>query len=259
MMRFPRWLAACCLVLTLAGCKVELYSGLSEHEANEMVALLLANGISAEKGASDGGVVSLMVEDADLPTAVEMLRQYGYPRDSFNDLGTVFAQEGLISSPLQERVRFIYGLSQTVSETLSQIDGVITARVHLVVPDQHPLDNEPGKPSASVFLKTRPGLNLEDRLPQVKMLVQASVEGLAYDDVVVMMFEAEPPSALSEIAREKPTVEYFGVEFAADSMDSLTLIVVGAGVLLLLAVSGNVYFILRSRQRAKSDVPAVVK
>ena len=45
---------------------------------------------------------------------------------------------------------------RTISETLTHIDGVITARVHIVVPEQHPLDEKPGVSSAAVFLKTRP-------------------------------------------------------------------------------------------------------
>jgi type III secretion protein J len=247
-----RLLLIAALGLSLAACKVELHSGLSEIEANEMVALLQANGISSDKGPVGKEGVALDVESADLSTAIDVLRQNGYPRDKFNDLGTIFQQQGLISSPLEERVRFIYGLSQTVSETLTQIDGVITARVHVVVPEQHPLDDKPGRSTASVFLKTRPGVSLEDKIPQMKMLVQASVEGLSYDDVVIALFEADPPPAMRQDG--PPMSQFLGIRYTADSGDQLLLLIGGIGLLLVLALAGNGYFFWRERKRTSAAV-----
>ena len=40
-------LGGLCILLT--GCKIELYSGLSEREGNEMLAILLGHGIPATK------------------------------------------------------------------------------------------------------------------------------------------------------------------------------------------------------------------
>ena len=39
-------------VLLLAGCKTEIYQGLSENQANTMLSVLLRHGISAEKVAA---------------------------------------------------------------------------------------------------------------------------------------------------------------------------------------------------------------
>ncbi|MEM7529305.1 MAG: type III secretion inner membrane ring lipoprotein SctJ [Pseudomonadota bacterium] len=254
-MSLSRWLLAATLVLSLSACKVELYSELQETEANEMVSLLMSRGIDAEKGAVNKGLVTLNVEEADLSAAIQILNENGYPKDSFNDLGSIFQEQGLISSPLEERVRFIYGLSQTLAETLTQIDGVITARVHVVLPEQHPLDDEPEKATASVFLKTRPGMNLEPRIPQIKLLVQGSVEGLAYDDVVVSLFEADPGAQRVE---GPPLSEFLGFRYAADSEDALMMIGGGMAGLLALLVVGNVTLLmmLRGRGRGKAMPPA---
>lgn len=252
-MRKATCIAVAVLCLALAACKVELHSGLKETEANEMVAMLTANGISVEKGAVEKGLVSLQVESSQLSTAVDLLRENGYPKDKFNDLGAIFKEQGLISSPLEERVRYVYGLSQAISETLAQIDGVVTARVHIVMPESHPLDNTPGKASAAVFLKARPGVNLESKISQIKMLVQASVEGLSYEDVVVSIFEASPPPR--SLVKQAPMNEVLGVRYAPESQDTLMAAFGGLGGLILLLAGANIYFALRALPRSDRKLP----
>lgn len=250
-----RWLACGLLALGLSACKVELHTGLSETESNDMVALLLSHNLDAVKGSATKEGVPLLVESADLAEAIEVLRENGYPRDSFQGIGQVFQGQGLISSPLEERVRFIYALSQSISETLSQIDGVITARVHVIVPEQHPLDDKPEGSSASVFLKTRPGINLEDKIPDIKLLVQNSVEGLIYDDVVVALFEMQPSKRIRTDGPPLQTIA--GIRFTADSEDRL-MIAGGAvaGVVLLLLLGNLLLYRQLRRSRSGTELAA---
>lgn len=156
-----------------------------------MMALLVSHGIKTEKGAASKGMVPLSVSTPDLAPAMDILNSNGFPKDSFDSLGSVFEQKGLVSSPLEEKIRFIYGLSQTLSETLNHIDGVITARVHIVLPDSDALVKNPQKSTASVFLKTRADKDLSSKIPDIKQLVQASVENLQYDDVIVTLFKSD--------------------------------------------------------------------
>jgi type III secretion protein J len=239
------------MTLALAACQVELHTGLSEDEANEIVALLAANDIQAVRGQAGKDGVALTVDRHDFATSIAILRENGLPADTFQDFGTVFQQQGLISSPLEERVRFIFGLSQTLAETLSQIDGVVTARVHVIVPERHPLEDAPEPSSASVFLKTRPGVSLEDKIPAIKMLVQNSVEGLSFENVVVALFEADRPPVAE---RSGPAMgDFFGVRY--EKASEPTLLMVGGG--LVAAVLGLailvVFLALRLRRRAGDD------
>lgn len=180
-------------LLILGGCgRTELYTGLSETQANEMVAILRNAGIDARKQPAPDGAFEIAAPVDSFGDAVRILREEGYPRDEFQSLGTVFRKEGFVSSPLEERARLVFGLSQELSDTMTRIDGVVEARVHLALPERDPM-GQPAKPaSASVFIKYRPGIDLEQQLPQIKALVVNAVEGLSYDNVTVALFPAQP-------------------------------------------------------------------
>ena len=187
-------LAAPCLLVLLAACsQQELYGQLNERQANEMVAVLRNAGLVAEKSPSRDGKAYVVSTNAhDFSRAVEVLHAGGFPRDSFDTLGQVFKKEGFVSSPLEERARFTHALSQELSSTLSNIDGVVQARVHVSVPEKNPLADKPTPATASVFIKHRPGVDLTQQTGKIKALVVNAMEGLPYDNVTVALFPAEP-------------------------------------------------------------------
>ena len=184
-------LAPMLVLALLAGCSNhELYSQLSERQANEMVAVLRSAGIEADKKAQEGKF-SVLTSKSDFSQAVRTLNAQGYPRESFDSMGKVFKREGFVSSPLEERARLMHAMSQEISNTIANIDGVVTARVHLVVPERNPLLDKPQPAAAAVFIKHRPERNLSGQISQIKALVVNSIEGLAYDNVTVALFPAE--------------------------------------------------------------------
>ncbi|WP_330924629.1 type III secretion system inner membrane ring lipoprotein SctJ [Candidatus Sororendozoicomonas aggregata] len=177
--------------LLLAGCKVELYSGLSEKEGNEMLAILLDGGIETEKLQDKDKNLTLKVPADDVSKAIKLLKSFGYPREHFSSIGDIFPKDGLISSPTEERARYTYSMSQELSSTLSMIDGVINARVHVVLPQDTDSLTEIAYPSsASVFIKYTPELELAGFIPKVKTLVANSIEGLSLDKIAVSLFPA---------------------------------------------------------------------
>lgn len=185
--RVGRPAAALAAVLLLCGCQAELYASLPEQEANEMLALLLNGGLSATKLQAKDGTDTIMVEDKQFATAVDLLRVRGYPRERFSTINDVFQPSGLINSPVQEQARFIWALGQELSRTVSQIDGVLTARVQVVLPDNDLLKRDPTPSSASVFVRYDEASRVAALVSQVKMLVANSVQGLTYDKVSVVL------------------------------------------------------------------------
>jgi type III secretion protein J len=196
--------------LLVAGCgSSELYTKLSETQANEMLAVLSKSGVAAGKVDNGEEGWALTADPSDFPKAIEVLRAQGYPKQDFATLGTVFKKEGFVSSQTEERARLLYGMSQELSHTVSEIDGVIEARVHLAIPEVDPLSDTPKPPSASVFIKHRPNVPMDDHVGKVKALVVNAVEGLAYDKVSVVTFPAQP---LASLPPAKPSPVMFSLK-----------------------------------------------
>lgn len=169
-----------CLAVMLQACseRVELHRQLTEQEANEVVAELADKHIRATKVPAKDGVV-VVVNATDIARAVRTLEAVGLPRAARATLGNTFRKEGVISTPLEERARYIYALSQELETTLSNIDGVIVARVHVVLPERV-APGEPVQPaSASVFIKHDPRLDPDNIRARVRRMVASSIPGMA--------------------------------------------------------------------------------
>ncbi len=72
------------LLCCLSACKEPLYTKLSEQDANEMMSILMTNGIDIEKKIDKKDqTLSLFVEKEQLPSAFTLLKQAGFPREPY--------------------------------------------------------------------------------------------------------------------------------------------------------------------------------
>lgn len=244
--RFFLLLAVILLSGSLVGCSEEtLYSKLSEREANEMVALLISSGLTASKQADKGDLFSVLIPQKNFAEAVALLKRNGLPKQQYDTLGDVFAKEGFVSSPLEERARLNFALSQEIAHTISSVDGVLLARVHLAVPQKDDLTDELLPASASVFVKHRSDVDLSGSVGMIKALVVNGIENLEYANVTVAMFKAQGTSDMST-----------GTAFVPASIDSqkmqLNLIPTISpllGVMLLLSALGMIASLIWRRQK----------
>lgn len=188
-------MVAICVAFLLAGCDKEtmLHSGLEEHQANLVMAALLDAGISCSKKPGEEGTWSVMVSEPKFADAVNLLEQKGLPRRSHMGIGDVFKKTGMISSPSEERIRFMDALAQDLARTISMIDGVVDARVHVVLPENDPFARNTLPSSAAVAIRARWDVDITDIVPSVKGLVKNAIEGLQYEKIMVTIFRDSPP------------------------------------------------------------------
>jgi type III secretion protein J len=177
-------------LLLLSGCYQELYTDQPEQQINEMMELLVQAGIPCKKKAGLEGRWSLQVDADKISAAMSLLRENSYPRQTYESMGKVFQKQGLISSPTEERIRFIYALSQEISTTVARIDGVLDARVHIVLPENDPYAEKLVPSSAAVFIKHKADIDLESKTMKIKELVVKSIEGLEFKNVSVALFKS---------------------------------------------------------------------
>ena len=225
------------VILILTGCNEALYSYLNESDANEIMAALLNEQIACEKKLEAEDHWSIRVDENDFANAMVILKKYGLPKEKFKSIGDIFEKSGLISSPSEERIRFIHALSQEVSETISRIDGVLTARVQIVLPQNNPFKESNVPSSASVFIKHRKDIDITPQVMKIKEFVVKSIEGLTFENVTVALFPAE--TQISEKSSGR-FVTVFGLRIASESAKMakkmfglIFTIIIGLSVLLV--------------------------
>jgi len=236
------------LAVMLAGCGAEdLYTNVTESDANTMLGLLIARGISATKRPVKENLFAVAVPRDQFASAVDILKWYGIPKETFQGIGEMFPKTGLVSSPSEERIRFMYALAGNISEMLSNIDGVITARVILVLPSNDPYTNKNNPASASVFLKIRPGFDTTTQIPQIKQLVMNSVEGLIYDKVAVTLVRSDEVDFFNPMKSFNTAGKILGMSVSPESKGTLLLLLSVFSIVTLGALGAAGFFFWKTR------------
>ncbi|MCP1117112.1 type III secretion system inner membrane ring lipoprotein SctJ [Robbsia andropogonis] len=222
-----------CLLLAACNSRVELMSTVPEDEANDIMSTLLSDGVQVTKTVVKGGS-SLSVPSDQVAVALEVMRAHGLPRERFTGIGNVFRKEGLVSSALEERARYVFALSQELGQTLSQIDGVVSARVHVVLPERGGINEVATQASASVFIKHKAGVSLDALMPQIRTMVANGIPGLSVARVTVFMVPAQAVPHGDAV----PWVRVAGWHVAPNSVSGLR-IVIGVTCALALAMAAG--------------------
>lgn len=101
-----------------------------------------------------------------------------------------------MSSPLEDKQRFVYAREQQLGNTLRQFDGVVDAYVYLSIPEKSPIEDKPVSGSASVVIIARPNAGIESRAPDIKAAVMTGTEGLTDPSRVTVQFFQRTPSEI---------------------------------------------------------------
>lgn len=236
--------------LVLSGCKVVLYSEISESEANRMISVLEREGIFATKEAVKDGV-NILVEETLFGRAVEILEAAGLPSQTFTSVNEVFAAEGIVVTPLQERAKLNYAKSQELASAISDMAGVVTAHVQIADGSLEDDSSEAGETMVSVMVRVNDESAAATIVPKVKEMVVFSVPKASYDRVGVVT------SAVSGPAGEAKYDQAFGIDVLDGSQGTVRTLVystfASVGLLVAVILANLGYFIYRRSGRKSQD------
>ncbi|MEX3957892.1 hypothetical protein [Trinickia sp. EG282A] len=216
--RCRRRAIATAVLLALCACskRIDLHIAPDMQSANETEAALRQRGIAVARRQGKEGVV-LSVADADFVDAIAALRDAGLPRHARSRLPDAFGKKGAMSTPLEDRARYIHGLEKEIENTMLDIDGVVAARAR-VVPQERPAPGMPLTPaSASLLIKHRSNIDLAPLVPGIVRFVKNGVPGLAGEDdgriAVVLVTEHEGSGAVAAalVSSRRPVWLFVGV------------------------------------------------
>lgn len=195
-MRRSRLLLPLLATLVLSACKVDLVTGLSQRQANEAIALLQRNQIDAQKQLDGKKAFKVVVADDQFPDAVGLLAQYQLPSRDDVAIGDIFPADSLVTTPTSERARLLSGIEQRLEKTVASIDSVDSARVHASYP-VNGVDQRHPQAMRVAIVVNYDGVLPEDLFTEkIKRVARNSFDGLAYDNISVVLFQRRPESAL---------------------------------------------------------------
>jgi type III secretion protein J len=221
-MHRPRSLLAIAALVLLAACNDTLRSNLSEQQANEIMAVLLQHRISVTPERHHDGTWRLNIAPAQRDLAIEILNTYELPGQTHTDMLQIFPKEGFMSSPVEERARYQYGLAQELEKTLNHMEGVVLARVHVTIPAPVFLNNASNlPPSASIFIKYRSDMSMAGKEEEIRELVAHSIGDISLEHVSILMSPVTP-TFVNPAARIRSG--WFGVHFREGDRLAVTLL-----------------------------------
>lgn len=180
------------VLITLSGCKEAAISHISERQANEVVALLQRYNINADKKKGEKNTFIVTVDHSQLRHAIVLMNENHLPSKDDVEIDQFFPTDALVASPRAEKARLISAIEQKLQQSLTRLNPVIDARVHL----SYPLDDDkrPGNKSekrVSVMIIHHPIDEPTIFSNKVRLLILNSFTDVSLENITVVLFPAE--------------------------------------------------------------------
>lgn len=99
----------------------------------------------------------------------------------------IFESANLGTTTFQEKIKFQRAIQGELERTISSLQAVSGARVHIAQPEKSVFAKKGAEPTASVMLQLQPGAELEKKqIKGITNLVAGSVEGLKPENVTII-------------------------------------------------------------------------
>ncbi|XDZ64944.1 flagellar basal-body MS-ring/collar protein FliF [Alphaproteobacteria bacterium LSUCC0684] len=160
-----------------------LYASLPDAEKARVVEALRNGGMDVSVDPTTGDV---LVPVRDYHSSRIMLAAQGLPTsvpEGYSGIGDI----PLGASRSVENVKIRQAQEMELARSISEIDGVVAARVHLAIPEKSVFARSAVPPSASVFMQMSNGRTLgQHQVSAIVHLVSSSVPSMAKSDVTIV-------------------------------------------------------------------------
>lgn len=173
-----------------------LLPDLDPRQSPDVVTILEQNQIPFRIDPGTGG---LLVASDDMQMARIKLAQAGIPRDDTTGFEIMDQEQPLGTSQFVESTRYHRAIEGELARTISSMNSVRSARVHLAIPKRSVFVRDVRKPRASVFVDVYPGRSMDAaQVKAITNLVSSSISELNGDNVTIVDQRGQLLSAKEE-------------------------------------------------------------
>jgi flagellar M-ring protein FliF len=171
-----------------------LFSGLSGTDASAITDQLTKDGVTYQL--SDGGATILVPQGSLYAERIKMAAA-GLPANANGAGYSLLDNLPVTASDFQQQTAYQRATEGELAKTVESIDGVDAATVKLALPQDSVFVSEQADPTASVFVRTRPGVTLTtDQVQAIVHLVSAGIQKMKPTDVAVVDSSGQVLSAV---------------------------------------------------------------
>ncbi len=161
-----------------------LYSDLSAADSSAMAGKLQSGSIPFDLSA-DG--TRIMVAEKEVGRARILLAEAGLPNGGSMGYEIFDKDSGFGTTNFVQNINQVRALEGELARTISSLQGVQTARVHIVLPQRELFSRESRSSSASVFLGLRGTGGIErNQISAIQSLIASAVPGLKASNVSII-------------------------------------------------------------------------
>lgn len=168
-----------------------LYTNLDLKESGDIVSILESENISYQLRAN--GAQILVPDDKVLKLRLQMA-QKGLPtHGSIMGYEIFDDNDSLNNSSFIQNVNLVRALEGELVRTITSIDNIATARVHIVLPKRELFNREAQRPTASIMVKTKGNKQInKNQVSAISHLVASAVPGLDPANITIVDSKGTP-------------------------------------------------------------------
>lgn len=210
-----------------------LYNSLDPQDAAKIVEILNEKQIKYEL--RDNGTTILIERDKIYETRLQLASE-GLPQTSTVGY-EIFDRTNLGMSEFVQKLNYRRALEGELARTISSVQEIEKARVHIVIPEKALFEKDQKPPTASVILTLKSGRGInKSSIEGIQNLIAGSVEGMSPDNVTVVDHKGkilnEQPldsKSLSGITAQQHEQQKKVEQYLADKVQTMLNEVLGPG------------------------------